>query len=82
MAPKAIAIGKPIIPVPGIPTPIAFLIIFLLKKTSIFSGMSPNVSRAFATQRATAIGSVHPIAGTISLCIRLIISCLCVKSNI
>ena len=63
-APRAIAMGRPIIPVPGMPTPIAFLKMFALSLTSMCSGCEPSISAAFATQRATAIGSVQPIAGT------------------
>ena len=74
MAPRAMAIGRPVIPVPGIPTPIAFLSTLALKRASMRSGRQPRVSVALATQRATAIGSVQPIAGTISRFIRAIIS--------
>ena len=63
-------------PVPGIPTPIAFFKILALNNTSIFSGFTPNVSAALATQSATAIGSVHPIAGITSFFISSIICCL------
>ena len=63
-APKAIAIGKPIIPVPGIPTPMAFLRIFAESNTRTFSGLEPSSSAARATHNATAIGSVQPTAGT------------------
>ena len=66
IAPKEIAIGRPIILVPGIPTPIAFLMTFELKKTSILSGRCSNNSEAFATHKETAMGSVQPMAGTIS----------------
>ena len=59
--------GSPTIPVPGIPTPMAFFNILALNRTSIFSGFAPSVSAALATQSATAIGSVHPIAGITSL---------------
>ena len=60
-------------PVPGIPTPIAFFRIFALKKTSIVSGAWPKISAALADAKATAIGSVHPIAGITSRWINLII---------
>ena len=63
-APRAIAIGSPIIPVPGIPTPIAFFRMLALRKTVIFSGRRPNISVALAVHKATAIGSVQPTAGT------------------
>ena len=79
-APSAIEIGRPIIPVPGIPTPIAFFSTLSLKRTSIFSGIVPSVSFAFATANATATGSVHPIAGTTSFLIRSIICFLSVAS--
>ena len=67
MAPRATAIGKPIMPVPGMPTPIAFFRMLGLSFKSIFSGRHPSASVAFATQSATAIGSVHPTAGITSL---------------
>ena len=75
-APKATAMGRPIISVPGIPTPMAFFRILALKNTFMFSGWQPKVSVAFATHKATAIGSVQPIAGTTSLFIRAIICSL------
>ena len=65
------AIGSPIIPVPGIPTPIAFFNILALKYTVIFSGIVPKISVALAVHRATEMGSVHPIAGMTSCCISL-----------
>ena len=40
------AMGKPIIPVPGMPTPIAFLRMFALKRTSIFSGRDAGARHA------------------------------------
>ena len=58
------AMGNPTIPVPGMPTPIAFLRMLALKKTSIFCGRVPNISVAFAVASATQMGSVQPIAGT------------------
>jgi hypothetical protein len=70
------AIGRPIIPVPGIPTPMAFFSMLALRSTEIFLGLSPSVSVAFATQRATAIGSVQPIAGTTSFFMSAIICSL------
>ena len=76
------AIGNPIILVPGIPTPIAFLVMLELKKTSIFSGRCSNSSAAFATHNDTAMGSVHPIAGTISCSINCLIASRSVKGNI
>ena len=72
-APKATAIGNPIIPVPGIPTPIAFLRTLELRITSICLGFRPSVSVACATQSDTATGSVQPIAGIISRCISCLI---------
>ena len=75
-APKAMAMGRPIIPVPGMPTPMAFFNILALNSAFIFSGLFPNVSVALATQSATAIGSVHPIAGTTSRLIRAMICSL------
>ena len=66
MAPNAIAIGNPVIPVLGMPTAKAFLYTFLERYTSISSGSDPNNSFARATHNATAIGSVHPMAGTTS----------------
>src|SRR3712207_2392071 len=68
-APKATAMGKPIIPVPGIPTPMAFFSMLALSHTVIFSGLWQRFSVALAVQRATAIGSVQPTAGTTSFCI-------------
>ena len=71
--------GNPIMPVPGIPTPIAFFRMLALSKTVIFSGISCNISFARAVQRDTAIGSVHPTAGTTSLftseriCLRILL---------
>jgi hypothetical protein len=60
------AMGRPIIPVPGIPTPMEFFRIFELKLASIRNTGSFSTSLALATANATAIGSVHPIAGTTS----------------
>ena len=60
-------------PVPGMPTPIAFFKILALKRTLIFSGIVPSVSAAFDTHNATAIGSVQPIAGITSRCTKSII---------
>ena len=59
-------VGVPIIPVPGIPTPIAFFRILALSNTVIFSGRLFSTSAAFATHNATAIGSVQPMAGITS----------------
>ena len=81
-APKATAMGSPIIPVPGMPTPMAFFNILAESKTSILSGIVPRASLALATARATAIGSVQPMAGTTSLCIREMILSLVSLSNI
>ena len=70
ITPRATAIGSPIIPVPGIPTPMAFLMILALKLQSIDSICEASSiaasSRARAAARATATGSVQPVAGTIS----------------
>lgn len=63
---KGVAIGSPIIPVPGMPTPIAFLMMFPLRPRLISSGCIPKSSVALATASDTAIGSVHPSAGTTS----------------
>ena len=41
-----------------------------------FSGLRPKVSVALATQRATAMGSVHPMAGTTSRLMRAMICSL------
>ncbi len=75
------AMGKPIIPVPGMPTPIAFLRMFALKRTSIFSGRDPSNSQARATHKATAMGSVHPIAGTTSRFMRAMTASRSVLDN-
>ncbi len=64
--------GRPIIPVPGMPTPMAFLIMLPLRRSSIFSGKVPKTSVALATQSETAAGSVQPIAGTTSRLMRSI----------
>ena len=72
-APRAMAIGSPTMPVPGMPTPMAFFRILALSKASIRAGRFPRVSVAFATHRDTAMGSVQPIAGTTSCLISLII---------
>ena len=69
-APSAMAMGRPIMPVPGIPTPIAFFRMLALSITVIFSGRLPSISVALATQSATAIGSVQPTAGTTSRAMR------------
>ena len=63
-------------PVPGMPTPMAFFNIFALRCRMILSGVFPSTSAHFAAQRATAIGSVHPIAGTTS---RFIRSMICLR---
>ena len=73
------AIGRPIIPVPGIPTPMAFFNILALSFTKILSGLLPSISVAFATHKATAIGSVQPIAGTTS---RFIKATICSRSEV
>ena len=65
-APKAAAIGRPTIPVPGIPTPIPFLYIFPLTRTSKYSGVLPKTSLHLAQARAQATGSVHPKAALAS----------------
>ena len=72
-APRATAMGRPIMPVPGMPTPMAFFKMLAESNTSILSGIVPRASFALAVARATAIGSVQPMAGTTSLCIREII---------
>ena len=48
------------------PTPIPFLSILGLTKASTIFGASPKTSLALAAAYASAIGSVHPIAGTSS----------------
>ena len=65
--------GSPIMPVPGMPTPMAFFRMLALSNRLIVSGLRPSVSAALAVQRATAIGSVQPMAGTTSLCMSFII---------
>ena len=52
--------------VPGIPTPMAFFSMLALSHTAMRLGTQPRISFAFATANATAIGSVHPMAGTTS----------------
>ena len=44
-----------------------------LKLSEIFSGRLPSSSVALATQSDTAAGSVQPMAGTTSRCIRSMI---------
>ena len=75
-APSAMAIGSPIIPVPGMPTPIAFLRILALRCASMRWGLQPSISVALATQSATAMGSVQPIAGITSCLMSAIIDVL------
>ena len=82
MAPRAMAMGRPIMPVPGMPTPMAFLRMLALSSAVIFSGLVPNASVARATHRATAMGSVHPTAGTTSRLINAIICSLVFSSII
>ena len=82
MAPRAMAMGRPIIPVPGIPTPIAFFRMFADRCASIFSGRHPRSSVARATQSDTHIGSVQPTAGTTSRLMRLIICSRMLLSSI
>ena len=79
MAPSATAIGKPIIPVPGMPTPMAFFSMLPLSNTRIFSGRWPKSSVALAVQSATAIGSVQPTAGTTC---RLISAMICSRMSL
>ena len=72
IAPRAAAIWSPIIPVPGIPTPIPFLRMLPETLTSVSSGLhfltsGGKCSAAFAAAKATAMGSVHPKAGLTSL---------------
>ncbi len=50
-------------PVCGTTTLFTFFTIFPLTESVILSGSAPRVSRAVAAARATAIGSVQPIAG-------------------
>ena len=72
-APRATAMGRPIIPVPGMPTPMAFFRILAESSTSMRSGTEPSSSTALHTHSATAIGSVQPTAGTTSLLTRAMI---------
>ena len=72
-APKAIAMGSPIIPVPGIPTPMAFLRMFAESSAVMCCGLQPSVSVARAVHNATAMGSVQPTAGTTSRWMRSMI---------
>ena len=51
----------------GTVTLFTFFITFPLTSISTFSGTAPKVSRAFAAQKAMAIGSVQPIAGISSV---------------
>ena len=62
-APMAMAMGSPIIPVPGIPTPMAFLRMFAESSAVMCCGLQPSVSVARAVHSATAMGSVQPMAG-------------------
>ena len=75
-APNAAATLRPIIPVPGMPTPIPFFRMFPLTSTLILKDDSAGekpltllimISIARAVARATATGSVHPKAGFTSL---------------
>ena len=66
MHPRADAISSPTMPVPGMPTPMAFFRMLRLTARSIRSGMQPRASLARTTASATAMGSVHPRAGLIS----------------
>ena len=75
-APAAAAMFRPISPVPGTMTPIPFLSRLALTSTQRRSGMAPRVSAALAAVRATAMGSVHPRAGTTSWWIRSRKACL------
>ncbi len=47
-----------------------------------FLRFGPKVSVAFATHNATAIGSVHPIAGITSRCIKAIICFFLIQSSV
>ena len=74
-APRAMAMGSPTIPVPGIPTPMAFLRMFAESRTSMRAGtrsLHPftvwSFSVARAQARATQMGSVQPMAGTTCRC--------------
>ena len=68
------AIGSPTIPVPGMPTPIAFFRILALSLTSTRSGLCPSSSVALAVASATQTGSVQPMAGTTPFLIMRIIA--------
>ena len=72
-APKAMAMGRPVIPVPGMPTPIAFFRMLALSKAVMCAGFCPSFSVALAVHNATHIGSVQPMAGTTSSCTRAMI---------
>ena len=72
--PIAMAMGSPDIPVPGMPTPMAFFSTLALSHISSFSGITVSNSFTFATAKATAIGSVQPMAGVTSCRIRAMIS--------
>ena len=56
--------GSPTIPVPGMPTPIAFLRMLALRRAQIRVGSVPSRSVARAVANATQMGSVQPMAGT------------------
>lgn len=56
----------------------AFLRILAERRATMRSGSVPRISVAFATQRATAMGSVQPMAGTTS---RLIRATICSRSG-
>ena len=81
-APSAMATGSPVMPVPGIPTPIAFLRIFALSRASIFSGVQPSNSVARLTASATHPGSVQPTAGTTCRRTSAVICCFSSKVSI
>jgi hypothetical protein len=66
--------------------PMALFRILVLKNTSIRTGLSPKTSQAFATARATAVGSAQPMACVTSLSRRPILLVLskivCIRSKI
>ena len=85
-APRAAAICRPTIPVPGMPTPMPFFSMLPLTSTATLKPelslqavpqhghRSVSISAALAAASATAMGSVHPRAGFTSFFISSIIS--------
>ncbi|MNT21630.1 hypothetical protein D3C72_1569760 [compost metagenome] len=75
--PTAAATGRPIMPVPGTPTPMPFLNRLPLTQTLIRVGSCPSSLRQLAAASATDMGSVQPRAGTTSRLSRVIKSVHC-----